>query len=219
MARVEAELDLKGALVSGMTIAICGSLLILVGLVAGLLFYNHLCSARTIQQRCGSELRQLKTLLSNRHLIASHLADSVPAKLDGVFERRQFEEKLSLAEKGLQTLDAENPNLDDIRTLQHNEQSLAELIDDLMESLEATDSASQIQAVAGCLNGLEKKTSEIRDALSTYNAAAITCSGFVGSSLVARFRRLQCQFEVLDLEPPGNSVSGDSGRSDGRITS
>jgi hypothetical protein len=203
---------LEGLLVTGLTIAICGSLFIFAGLVAGLLWCSSLCSARTLEQRCGSELRQLKSLLSNRHLIVSHLADSIPAKLDGLFERRRFEEQLLSAEKGLQALDADNPDLDDLRAVQWNEQSLAELINELVESLEATDAATQIQTVAGCMTGLEKKTSEIRDALATYNAAAITYSSFLGSSLVARLKRLPCRFEVLDLEPPGGSVSGDSGR-------
>lgn len=197
---------------TGLTIAICGSLFIFAGLVAGLLWCSSLCSARTLEQRCVSELRQLKSLLSNRYLIVSHLADSIPAKLDGLFERRRFEEQLLSAEKGLQALDADNPDLDHLRAVQLNEQSLAELIDELVESLKATEAATQIQTVAGCMTGLEKKTSEIRDALATYNAAAITYSSFLGSSLVAKLKRLQCRFEVLDLEPPGGSVSGDSGR-------
>ncbi len=204
---------------TALTIAMLIGLLVLSGLVAGLLLCTALRSARTLEQRCAKELRHLMSLLSNRHLIVSHLADSIPASLDGLFEQRRFAKRLSRAEECVQSLDPDHPELAQLQALENNEQSLIELIDDLRDAIEVTESALRIQAVSGCLDGLDKKTCEVRDALSTYNAAAITYSSFLSSSLVARFQKLQSRYEILDLEPPGSSMSGDSGLSSDRVAS
>ena len=213
------EIGLNGELLTVMTLAILSGLLAFCGLLVGLLLCATTRSARTLDGRCASELAQLKSLLSGRHLIASHLADSIPASLDGLYERRKFEIRLRRAEEGLRSLDPYDPNPKHLRAIEDNEQSLVELIEDLTDALDGTDAATRIQAVSGCLEGLEKATSEIRDAVSTYNAATITYTSFLSTSLVARLQKLEPRFEILDLEPPGSSMSGDSGLSSDRVAS
>lgn len=167
-------------------------------------------SARVLHQRCIDELKELLALIASRHLVLSHLVDSIPNRLDGLFERRRLERRLQLAEERLRAVDPDAPSRQALRGLEDGEQSLSEAVSDLMEALEATEHVAPVRALSGCLEGLEKRTREILDSVATYNAAAITYASFLSGSRLAR-RSFPGDFDVLDLEPVGSGTSNDSG--------
>ncbi len=206
----------EGKFVSGSVVLIFVGVVIVGAIFMGLYILSALRSVRKLERCCAAELEQLKTLLSSRHLILSHLTDSVPSRLDSQWDRRRLQERLRRAEKGLLSLDPAVPDVADFRSLEDNEQSLMEGVEDLKEVLENADVINPVQAIAGCLDGLEKKSREILDAVSTYNAAAITLSGLLNSSPVAP-RNARRRFEILDLEPPGSSISGSGGMPPNRV--
>ena len=187
-------------------------------LCAGLLMFSFRRSARKLAKCCGDELDQLKSLLSSRHLIVSHLADSIPSRLDGLWNRKELQEGLRRAEQGLLSIDPTSPDVAALRMLEDNEQRLVLQVEDLQETLDHAEIISPVQPISGCLDGIEKKSQEILEAVSTYNAAAITFSSFLNSSRMAT-RNLRVRYEILDLEPPGSSVSGDSGVTSDRVAS
>jgi hypothetical protein len=192
---------------------------VLAGLLCvGLLVLSFRRSARKLAKCCAAELDQLKSLLSSRHLIISHLNDSIPSRLDGLWNRRELEQGLRRAEKGLLTIDPSSPDVAALRMLEDNEQCLVLMVEDLQEVLDHANISSPVQPISGCLDGLEKKSQEILEAVSTYNTAVITFNSFLNSSRMAT-RNLKVRYDILDVEPPGSSVSGDSGVPNDRLAS
>ena len=180
--------------------------LVLAALVAIIAFWRSLRSARALNQRCIAELAQLKSLITSRHLILSHLSDSVPASLDGAFDRKRMDRRRQRAEQAIQEIDPLDPDSSHIRAFSDIEQRLLELVEDLCRVLEESDASLTSPSVAACLEGLEKVDAEILDAMSTYNASAITFTGFLDASLIAR-KYYHCNYALLDLDPQGSCVS------------
>lgn len=188
--------------------------LVLCGVGIGLMCHNACQSARLLELRCSLELEQLKSLLSSRHLILSHLRDLLPEQQEGGSDSRQLQKPLQRAERCLQRLDPVNPAQSELFALQSVEQNLSDVARTCRNELQATTSESQYHVLSSCLDGLDKKTDEILDALSTYNAAAITYGSFLSNSRIAR-RYFQCRYEVLELiafdseQTSGSDVTGE----------
>jgi hypothetical protein len=166
--------------------------------------------ARRLRQHVIDELTQLKSLLSQRHLILSHLIDRIPNRLCDVVDRKTLESRLERARTVLSTLDPIDPKLADLRTLSDSEQRLFELVNDMLDTLNSTQAEQPSDALSACLDGLEKSTHQVLTSMATYNSAAITFRSFVQASAIAR-RCIQGGYEILDLEPPDSGVSSNSG--------
>lgn len=178
--------------------------------------FAALRSARFLEQSCASELSQLKSLISNRHLIVSHLSDSIPNKLDGIYSQQSLRERLANAQQALVLVDPTGPGWEELRQFEKQEQSLCALVYELTEALNSAESLDRMPAVTSCLDALKAKSAEIQNKLSTYNSASITFCSFLSSSWVAR-QRFQCPFSILDFEPVGSSMLDENSNS-GNVT-
>ena len=195
------------------------ALVILVLAGVGWLIYEPLRSARSMRQRCSEELHHLKALVTNRHLIFSHLLDVIPRRQESSIGRRKLQRRLHQAEKALEMVDPDNPSPATLRAMEDQEQCLMSVVFETKLSLDSLDSDGPAQAFQGCLDGLDKVSQEIRDSASTYNAAAITYTTFVAGSFIAR-RMFTRDFGIIDLEPQISSITDDSsGISSDRVAS
>ncbi len=166
-------------------------------------------SIRSLRDRSASELSQLKSELSSRHLIVSHLVDSLPATFDRHFDRKRLGEVRDHAERALQLVDPNSPNSADMQAFANCEQELEESVDHLTSCIEADGVVRSAQSVSACLQGLRQATRKINDAVSSYNAAAITYTSYFEtpptSFLCRVFRRND--FGLFDLDPPSSDHS------------
>jgi hypothetical protein len=74
---------------------------VLLSIALGFAMMRSFRAAHALEQRCLSELTRLKSLLASRHLVISHLVDSVPEVLDPLFNRRRLLDSLEAATESL----------------------------------------------------------------------------------------------------------------------
>ena len=158
---------------------------------------------RSLRDRSATELAQLHSYLAGRHLIVSHLSDSLPESFDGHFDREQLVQAREQAERALHAIDPAWPIASEVRVFAGHEQDLLQWIENLTGKIEEVESVRDIQPVSGCLAGLKESNKKIDVAISTYNAAAITYNTYLErpvASLLSRFS-LSGEFGVIDLSP------------------
>lgn len=178
-------------------------------IVLALILQRTKCSVRSLQNRSSAELSQLMSQLASRHMIASHLVDSIPAKFDRRFPRKRFVEIRLQAETALRAIEPLAPKTCDIGKFADRERDFVEMLEQLTDCLKADGSACASPSVAACLQGLEDATKRINDAVSTYNAAAITYSSYFETPPSSLFARIisRCEFNLFDLSPQGSHGS------------
>jgi hypothetical protein len=182
------------------------SVLFVVAVVAGLIFQRTWRAVRVLRNRMVMELSQLKSKLRIRHLIISHLVDSLPSSFPWQVDREQITAARRRAEEALGRIDLDSPQDSDVCTYSSCEQILLALVEDLTARIEADDRVSSIDSVAACVQGLQKARGEIIESVSTYNTAAIAYSTYLESSRIARLFSSP-EFALCDLDPPGSGVS------------
>jgi hypothetical protein len=163
-------------------------------------------------------LTRLKPLLASRHLVISHLVDSVPEVLDPLFDRRQLLDSLEAASDELKCIDASAPDAARLGRFEAKEQDLCLELNSLLRALEATDYPTQLRSLQSCMKAFDTKSDELADGLATYNAAAFTFSTFCRSSPITRKSR-ECGFRSLDILPTASSRFDDSSISGDRVAS
>ncbi|MFK8113252.1 MAG: hypothetical protein AB8B91_13675 [Rubripirellula sp.] len=169
--------------------------------VAGIILYRSWHSVRSLHARSVAELRQLQELLAERHLILSHLLDSLPASFDSQFNRTELSQRLGESESFLSLIDPDNPIANDIRRNSRVEQSLYGLVRMLTETIAASESVRESQTVVGCLKGLDASTLRMTEATSSYNTSVITLTSYLASPhqrMIARWTGKEGDFCVFD---------------------
>lgn len=171
-------------------------------------------SLHSLRRHSVTELNQLKSELASRHLIVSHLVDSLPESFDHSFNRDRCRETREQAESVLGSIDSSSPIAEDISMATDREQDLFRLIDDLTKRIEADESVCESQAVSACLKGLDESNRRIRDVVSTYNASAITLRNYLERPLSSMVVRLlpKGQFDLFDLDLCNGDSRDDSVR-------
>jgi hypothetical protein len=192
-----------------------GSFLIglaVLSVAAALGLHKTWSSLHSLRNNSVTELRQLKSELAARHLIVSHLVDSLPESFDRSFDRQRCREAREQAERVLDSIDSNAPNATDINASTDREQDLFRLIHELTQRIETEESACESQAVSACLKGIEESNRKIGDAVSTYNASAITYRNYLEKPLSAMVARIlpEGQFDLFDLNLHDSSGSRDS---------
>jgi hypothetical protein len=199
-------------------------LLFLVGAVVLLCFavgfatIRSFRAAHALEQRCIAELTRLKPLLASRHLVISHLVDSVPESLDPLFDRRQLLISLEAAARELKCIDASAPDAARMGRFEAREQDLCLELNNLLRALEKTDFPTQVRSLQSCMEAFDAKSDELVDSLATYNAAAITFSTFRRASPITRNSR-EFGFHRLDILPMASGKFDDSSISGDRVAS
>ena len=193
-------LALKGDFVNGWILLFLIGAVVVLCIALGFAMIRSFRAAHALERRCIAELTRLKSLLANRHLVISHLVDSVPEVVNPMFDRRQLLDSLKVAAEELECIDASAPDAARLGHFEAKEQELCLELSNLLRALEKTEYPTKLRSLQSCLDALETKSAEIMDVLSTYNAAAITFSTFLRTSLVARNSR-DCGFRSLDILP------------------
>lgn len=181
------------------------SLLLLVAAFGVLLLQRTRRAVRLLRGRTVTELNQLKSRLSVRHLIISHLVDALPTTFPWHVDREEITAALRRAEQSLGQIDPESPQDSSICTFSSREQILTVLIEQVTNRIEGDDAVGSIESVAACMQGLNRARGEIIESLSTYNTAATAYSTYLESSRLARLFSTD-EFTLCDLDPHGSGV-------------
>jgi hypothetical protein len=150
------------------------------------------------------EMKQLHALLTERHLIVSHLLDALPPRFNQSFDRDGFCKTQQAAESLLKQIDPTQPRTSEFRRHAQLENDLNCMLENLIAGIAADKTVCQLQPVVGCLKGLESSTKRIHQAVSIYNASAITLATCLESRLAGMVadlsgkRREFCLFEWGD---------------------
>ncbi len=191
---------------------------VLLSIAVGFATIRSFRAAHALEQRCIAELTRLKPLLASRHLVISHLVDSVPEALDPFFDRRQLLDFLGAAAEDLKCIDASAPDPARLGRFEASEQDLCLELHSLLRALEKTDYPTQLRSLQSCMEAFDAKSDELADGLATYNAAAITFWTFCRASPITRKSR-ECGFRSLDILPTASSKFDDSSISGDRVAS
>ena len=170
--------------------------------IAGCLFlYKSWRTVALLYGRTQSELKQLQAHLADRHLIVSHLLDSLPGSFDQNYDRERLSRAQQEAEECLAGIDPHSPTASELRRHSNLEKHLYAEVEMLTEQIQVFADVREIQSVAGCLKGLERSTQQINDAISTYNSAVITLSSCLESRharIVSRLADENGEFRVFE---------------------
>ncbi|MGI9470009.1 MAG: hypothetical protein ACR2NZ_00665 [Rubripirellula sp.] len=170
--------------------------------------YRKWCQLRSLFDRTAAELSQLKSQLAGRHLIVSHLSDSLPSVFAPSRQLKSLRKNRQEAEGALSEIDPPHPNATSIRRFSLCEQDFIDIVEKLVREIERDESVSKIQSVAGCLEGLKRANGEIAEIVSIYNASAIAYANMVDSSMMGRLIPAR-DFGLFDLSPHSSDLSQD----------
>ena len=188
----------------GIFLAICPIVVIGVAFLA----YQKWCQVGSLFERTVAELGQLKSQLAGRHLIVSHLSDSVPSGFIPGRQLQRLAEAREEAETALSKIDPAEPDASAIRRFSLSEQDFVDLVQRMVRDIEEDDTVQHIQPVAGCLEGLKRSNDELADIVSIYNASAIAYANLVDSSILGRMIPAR-EFGLFDLNPHSSDLSRD----------
>jgi hypothetical protein len=151
----------------------------------------------------------LKSELAARHLVVTHLLDSLPASFGADMQRHRCRMTCRKADRSLNAIEATCPNCADIITTADHERNLSRILDDLLERIEAQESVSSAAAVSACVRELRESSRKILDAVSTYNASVITYRNYLERPISSTVARMGPggDFEVFDLTVHGSTDS------------
>ena len=161
--------------------------------------YHRSQRLEELSERSMAELSELKRQLTNRHLIVSHLADSLPSSFDPKFERQKLREISQTAEASLSTIDPRKPCADRIRDFMSKERELVVFTRELIDSIETDERFNQALLVTSCIEGLDKANTQIGDRTSIYNSSPIAHRSLRRTSFLQQ-RKRHAEFTVFVLE-------------------
>lgn len=152
-----------------------------------------------LSERSTSEFDQLKQQLTNRHVIVSHLADSLPSSFDPKFERQRLREISQTAEDSLSPIDPHRPSAEHVREFMFRERELLDATRELVDNIASDKKLDQSHLVANCIECLDRANAKIGDHTSIYNATAIAYQNLRSVSFLRQRKRHQ-DITVFDME-------------------
>ena len=160
----------------------------------------------SLSDRSTIELRELKRLFTNRHLIISHLADSLPKSFDPNFGRKKLREMGQDAATSLSNIDPQNPSANKILEFTLREREFIQVTRKLVDCIATDSSVNRIHLVASCIEGLQKTNAQIGNCTSIYNTSAIAYRSLHEASLLKAHRPTD-QFAIINIEDWTNDRS------------
>ena len=152
-----------------------------------------------LSSRSTAELGHLKRELANRHVIVSHLADSLPSSFDPKFERQKLREISQTAEASLSSIDPRKPCATQIRDFMARERELVDVTRELVDCIETDNDLNQAHLVASCIEGLDKANAQIGNRKSIYNSSAMAHQRLKRGSFLRQPKSRE-EFTVFDSE-------------------
>ena len=173
--------------------------LALVGLWLLGTWYYRAQQLKELSLRNSAEFAELKRQLTNRHVIVTHLADSIPGSFDPNFERQKLREVSQTAEDSLSIIDPRRPSADQIREFACRERELLILTRELVNSIKTEDELSRAHLVTSCIEGLDRANAQIGNHTSIYNTSALAYQNTKRTSFL-RQRKSKEEFTIFDIE-------------------
>ncbi len=173
--------------------------LALVGLWLLGTWYYRAQQLKELSLRSTAEFGELKRQLTNRHVIVTHLADSIPGSFDPNFERQKLREVSQTAEDSLSIIDPRRPSADQIREFACRERELLILTRELVNSIKTEDELSRAHLVTSCIEGLDRANAQIGNHTSIYNTSALAYQNTKRTSFL-RQRKSKEEFTIFDIE-------------------
>jgi hypothetical protein len=161
--------------------------------------YHRAQRLKELSQRSTAEFGELKRQLTNRHVIVTHLADSIPQSFDPKFERQKLREISQTAEDSLSTIDPRKPSAEKIREFVCRERELLHVTRELVNSIKTEDDLSRAHLVTSCIEGLDRANAQIGDHTSIYNTSAIAYQSVKRASFL-RQRKRKDEFTIFDIQ-------------------
>lgn len=161
--------------------------------------YHRAQRLKELSKRSTAEFGELKRQLTNRHVIVTHLADSIPKSFDPNFERQRLREISQTAEDSLAIIDPRKPSADKIRQFACRERELLDATRKLVNSITAEEDLSQAYLVTSCIEGLDRANAQVVDHTSIYNTSALAYQSVKRSSFL-RNRRREDEFTIFDID-------------------
>ena len=161
--------------------------------------YHRAQRLKELSQRSTAEFGELKRQLTNRHVIVTHLADSIPQSFDPKFERQKLREISQTAEDSLCIIDPRKPSAEKIREFVCRERELLDVTRELIDSIKSEDGLRQAHLVKSCIEGLDRANAQIGDHTSIYNTSAIAYQSVKRASFL-RQRKRKDEFTIFDIQ-------------------
>lgn len=138
---------------------------------------NIRSAARTrasFDRNCQQTWRTLREQLSGRHLIISHLVDSVAGEKRLSSHAEMLAKALSEVDSLIQQIGEALPTSGEAYSIGESESECLRQLRLLCEELANAPEIQSQRSVSACLNGLDRGDEEIDNSKTTYNAAVIT---------------------------------------------
>ncbi|MAI71901.1 MAG: hypothetical protein CMM01_13435 [Rhodopirellula sp.] len=161
--------------------------------------YHRAQRLRELSHRSIAEFGELKQQLTNRHVIVTHLADSIPKSFDPKFERQKLREISQTAEDSLSSIDPRKPSPDQIREFVCRERELLGVTRELVKSIKTENDLNRAHLVTSCLEGLDRANAQVGDHTSIYNTSALAYQNIKRASLLGQ-RKHKDEFTIVDIE-------------------
>ena len=161
--------------------------------------YHRSQLLKELSERSTSGFDQLKQQLTNRHVIVSHLADSLPSSFDPKFERQRLREISHTAEDSLSSIDPRRPSADHVREFMFRERELLDATRELVDNIASDSEVNQAHLVASCIECLDRANAKIGDLTSIYNTSANAYQNSRSVSFLRQRNRHQ-DLTVFDME-------------------
>ena len=154
---------------------------------------------KELSNRSRADFGELKRQLTNRHVIVTHLADSIPQSFDPKFERQKLRDISQTAEDSLSTIDPRKPSADQIREFVCRERELLDVTRQLINSIKTEEDLRRTHLVSSCIEGLDRASAQIGDHTSIYNTSAIAYQSVKHASFLGQRKRSD-EFSILNIE-------------------
>ncbi len=156
------------------------------------------------------EWQQLKKSLLDRHLVITHLLDSLPNNSVSNFDRNMLSEANTIAEASVRKIEPSSADADDFARIAADQNDCAERLSYLTAGILLKPELMKIRSIKGCLKGLTECEQKIDEAASIYNTAVIAFQTRMESrraKFVSLFRIKTPTFCELHCGCTGNSSS------------
>ena len=161
--------------------------------------YHRAQRLKELSARSTAEFRELKRQLTNRHIIVTHLADSIPKSFDPKFERQKLREISQTAEDSLCSIDPRKPSAEQIRDFASRERELLNATRKLVDSLKTEKDLSQARLVTSCIEGLDRANAQVVDHTAIYNSSALAHQS-IKRSPFKRHHKHEDDFTIFDID-------------------
>ncbi|TWT53999.1 hypothetical protein Pla22_16330 [Rubripirellula amarantea] len=135
----------------------------------------------TLEKNCRQSWASLHDQLRNRHLIVSHLIDSVAGRSNLLVDVNELSASLKEVESRLDSLQGNLPGTGEANAIGECESKCLRQLRRLRKKLKKAPDILSLRQVTACWEGLDGCDEQIDNSKAVYNAAVITYNTHLGS--------------------------------------